>query len=484
MNERSPDPHAAFPGVERAAVPAPRSPEVGERIGAYRLVRLVGEGAGGRVFEVLHETLGRRAACKLLGAAQAARPVARARFLAEALSINRINHPHIVEVTDVVETAEHEALVMELLEGQSLGAAMMQGPLPPQRFLPILAQVCEALAAAHAAGFVHRDLKPENIFLCERPGAPDFVKLLDFGVAMIVAPPSPAAAPGAQDPRGPSTPRPGTFVGTPAYASPEQASGGHVDHTTDIYAVGVILYELACGRLPFEGWTVGQFVIQHLSAPAPRLPAELRATPLGRALDAIVQGCMAKRPADRFAFAAGLSATFASLARGESIPISTGVPRLTPRRLGRSFWRAATAALAALALAWFCASRLGRGPRVAPRAPRVPAQVSGAPAATTTSEASTALVTIVFETEPAGAEVRLAREGELLGVTPFRRAFPRRDDELLLEVSLARYEPARLAVSTRTARTLSVTLARRAPPPPRKGSHRLGSEKTIDPFRR
>ena len=158
-------------------------PRVGERIGPYLLVRLLGEGTGGRVFEVLHEKLGRRAALKLLDGAQAGRPSARARFFAEALSINRINHPHIVEVTDIVETDEHAGLVMELLEGLSLGAAMREGPLAPERFLPILAEVCEGLAAAHAAGFVHRDLKPENVFLCERHGLGDFVKLLDFGVA-------------------------------------------------------------------------------------------------------------------------------------------------------------------------------------------------------------------------------------------------------------------------------------------------------------
>ena len=181
-------------GAERDAhvSPARPAPRAGDRVGPYRLVRLLGEGTGGRVFEVVHDKLDRRAALKLLDAAGAMRPSTRARFFAEALSINRINHPHIVEVTDIVETTAQDGLVaglvMELLEGQSLGAAVAaEGPQPPERFLPNLPEVCEALAAAHPAGFVHRDLKPENVFLCDRHGASDFVKLLDFGVAAPLA---------------------------------------------------------------------------------------------------------------------------------------------------------------------------------------------------------------------------------------------------------------------------------------------------------
>src|SRR5205814_252070 len=210
--------------------------------------------------------------------------------------------------------------------------------------------------------------------------------LLDFGVAA----PLPARTPVGAAARATSSPgsRRGTFVGTPAYASPEQASGDPVDHTTDLYAVGVMLYELACGRLPFEGWSAGELLIQHMSAPAPRLPAEVCATPLGRALDAIVQGCMAKEPLDRFSSAAELAA-------------------------------------------------------------------------------------------------RLASDGALLGVTPFRRAFPRRDAVAIVEISHAGYEPVRLEVSTSATRTVNVLLAASSARPARpRRPERLGSEKTIDPFPR
>jgi serine/threonine-protein kinase len=460
------------------------APRVGDRIGAYRVVRLLGEGTGGRVFEVLHEKLGRPAALKLLEAAHTARPSTRARFFAEALSITRINHPHIVEVTDIVETDEHAGLVMELLEGCSLGAAMRAGVLPPERFLPILAQVCEALAAAHEAGFVHRDLKPENVFLCERHGVSDFVKLLDFGVA---APRPSRTSVGGGNSSSSNRVRRGTFVGTPAYASPEQASGAPVDHTTDLYAVGVMLFELVCGRLPFEGWTAGELLMQHLSAPVPHLPPETCATPLGNALDAVVQGCMAKDSALRFSSAAELGVTLAALGRGEIVPIVTGATvtlRRRPRR--RRVMALAAGVLAAAALG-------GAGVFVARRAPEPASPVATAPAAVAApSAAPPAFVTLAFDSEPPGAEVRRAADGALLGVTPFRHAFVRGGEPVRVEFARSGYESVSVEVSTAAPRTVSarlspaVSLPRRkgTPHPSRRAHGHLGSEKTLNPFHR
>jgi serine/threonine-protein kinase len=463
MNERAPQ----TPRVgEPAAAPLPVVAGPGARVGPYVLGKLLGAGTGGRVFEVVHEKLGRRAALKLLDPAQAARPAARAQFLGEAVAVARISHPHIVEVTDVVEEPGHAALVMELLEGQSLGAAMSASsgaPLPPERFLPILAQVCEALAAAHAAGFVHRDLKPENVFLCARPDGADFVKLLDFGVATTFAAASTSSS-GA------------LVVGTPAYAAPEQAAGGAVDRTADIYAVGVIVYELACGRLPYDGWTAGQFLIQHQSAPVPRLPGAVRATPLGQALDNLVQRCMAKRPEDRFGSAAELARTFHALAQGD---FATARATLPPARLGPSTrWRGPAAVVLALAAA---AALAWRSTAPAPQALATPVQEAATNALAASPPSS---VTLTFTSEPSGAQVRGPR-AELYGVTPFVRVFPRSDETLTLEVTRAGYAPTRLEVAPSSPRAVSVTLARA----PRRAHaksrvRRLGSEKTIDPFRR
>ena len=353
--------------------PAETGPRVGDRIGPYRLVRLLGEGASGRVFEVVHEKLGRRAAMKTLAAEHATHPGAIKRLFTEALAVNKINNPHIVEITDLVEAGEHQlgrpagtgaaplaspvsAIVMELLEGQSLGQAITkEGPLEPERFLPVLAQVCRALAAAHAAGFVHRDLKPDNIFLVAGGRDEDFVKLLDFGLTKPIR----------VEPTLSDTPLfatlDGTFVGTPGYVSPEQASGRAVDHRSDIYSVGVTLYELICGRLPFEALNLGELLIQHVDTPAPHLPDDVRATRLGAVLAAIVQRCLEKDPAMRFPSASQLATLFDKLAHGAEVTF-TGVgayledgapprPRTSRRETARAAVGVAVGLLLALGLA-------------------------------------------------------------------------------------------------------------------------------------
>jgi hypothetical protein len=319
--------------------------------------------------------------------------------------------------------------------------------------------------------------------LCERHGAGGFVKLLDFGVAMPLPAPTPFGLEAPASSSSSSGERRGPFVGTPAYASPEQASGGAVAHTTDLYAVGVMLYELVCGRLPYEGWSAGELLIQHMGAPVPRLPPELRARPLGRALDAIVQGCMAKEPLDRFSSATELGAKLSALARGETVSIVTATTSLGhPRRLG-SVALGVAAALGVVVLAGvFVEHESSRPPRL------TGARSPGPEPSASTSAAP--FVTLTFDSEPAGAEARLVSDGALLGVTPFRRAFPRRTGIVLVTIARAGYETERLRVSTVATRTIRVILAPREPlrrPTRRTGSRgraRLGSEKTIDPFHR
>jgi serine/threonine protein kinase len=511
------------PGSGKAGgVPDDAEPRVGNKIGPYRLVKLLGQGSTGRVFEVEHEKIGRRAAMKTLAVEHATRPGAIKRLFTEALAVNRINNPHIVEVTDLVENGEHHlaqagreslsslrvnALVMELLEGQSLGQAMAQamteetpgamsdpggpGSMPPERFLLILAQVAEGLAAAHAAGFIHRDLKPDNIFLVERGGQADFVKLLDFGLTktidVIRGEPGDAAL-ATQD---------GIFLGTPAYVSPEQASGKPVDHRTDVYALGVILFELVAGRLPFEGQSIGDYIIKHLTMPPPLLPEEIRATKLGRTLDAIIQRCLAKDPADRFPSAGQLAEIFAGLARGEAVEFTAmssylGRRPLAPGGTRRALLRGVLGVGAGVSLGALGVLLVGRlrgrmrgparvlsieeaPPRAAPPPP---------PPAAPVEPAQPGEVMLTFESEPPGAEARLAGQREPLGVTPFRRAFPRGDADVAVELTRPGYEPARISTRTATSRTISVTL--RALPPARRTRrpvHRIGAETTIDPFR-
>ena len=161
---------------------------------------------------------------------------------------------------------------MELLEGQLLADVVAaEGRLAPERFLPILAQVCDGIAAVHAAGFVHRDLKPENIYLVAREGRRDVVKLLDFGLVKALR----------ADVALPTATLEGTFMGSPAYTSPEQAQGQPVDHRTDIYAIGIMVHELVTGQLPFQADRIADLLMKHITVEAPRLPAEMLETDVG-----------------------------------------------------------------------------------------------------------------------------------------------------------------------------------------------------------
>ena len=307
MSSSSPPEDSATPSPERVRA-AQAGP--GDVIGSYRVLRLIGEGAVGHVFEVEHIKIGRRAAMKVLSPEHALRPMALRRLFAEAQAVNRINHPHIVEITDVVDAERPggaSGVVMELLEGQSLAHLLIkEGPSPPERFIPILTQVADALSAAHAAGFVHRDLKPENIFITARDGVRDYVKLLDFGLAksLVVEESTvlPDSASGALAGRAHRTIE-GTFLGTPAYASPEQAAGKPVDHRTDLYAFGVILYELLCGRLPFEGENLGEYLVKHLTVMPPPVPDVIVQSELGAGLAEVAMRCLKKNPAQRYASA-------------------------------------------------------------------------------------------------------------------------------------------------------------------------------------
>ncbi|MBC7976028.1 MAG: serine/threonine protein kinase, partial [Myxococcales bacterium] len=239
----------------------------GTLIGSYRLVALLGEGGMGRVYVAEHLKLGRRVAIKKLRRELISNPIAVARFFAEARAVNRISHENIVEITDLIEQPGGDnCIVMELLKGEDLAHRLQRtNTLPLQRALGIAAQTASALAAVHDAGMVHRDLKPDNIFLLDRGGSPDFVKVLDFGVAKLadvhhgggIAMHTTAA---------------GQIVGTPEYMSPEQGRGERVDFRTDLYALGVILYEMVTGHLPFEGTSFGELLMKHISSPV-ALPA-------------------------------------------------------------------------------------------------------------------------------------------------------------------------------------------------------------------
>ena len=284
-------------GAPPTASPGPSgaSFDVGTALGQYQLIQLLGEGGMGRVFLAEHMKLGRRVAIKLLRPEFAYQPEAVQRFFGEARVVNRINHEHIVEIVDFVDGEGAEKYyVMELLRGQSLRELLdREGALSLARTLHLAEQICDTLAAVHSANVVHRDLKPDNVFLVERAGQKDFVKLLDFGVAKLLDGQSPATSPKRNNQTAA-----GGLLGTPEYMAPEQLSGKPVDARSDIYSLGIMLFELLTGRKPFLAESFGETVVKHLTE-APPHPNQFAKIPLPTAIDALILKCLQKHPAER-----------------------------------------------------------------------------------------------------------------------------------------------------------------------------------------
>jgi serine/threonine-protein kinase len=272
-------------------------PQPGELInGKYRLVRLIGDGGMGSVFEARHEYLGTAVALKFLHPELARRPGLVARFLREARLSASIKSHHIAHVTDVDQATDGVAyLVMELLEGQSLMTILeRERKLPLDVALDYTLQMLAGLEAAHAAGVVHRDLKPDNVFVVKTPRGP-LVKLLDFGIAKLRTSKEFQVA----------LTRPGVMMGTPEYMAPEQAfSADTVDARADVYSIGAMLYEMLAGTRPAHGESAQQIAAFILGAKVTRLSKTNPSVSEG--LADVVHRAMAPSPADRFRSAAEL----------------------------------------------------------------------------------------------------------------------------------------------------------------------------------
>ncbi len=237
--------------------------------GRYRIEQLVGSGGMGAVYRAEHVHMRKAVAVKVLHREMAAFPEVVARFEREAVAGGRIEHPNVVSASDFGQLEDGSFyLVLEYLEGESLAALVARtGALSTARALGIARQIADALHAAHGAGIVHRDLKPENVMLVLKDEQPDFVKVLDFGIAKIEVEAAVTQ---------PVLTQIGTVFGTPEYMSPEQARGGSVDARADLYTVGVILFEMLCGVSPFKDDDLVVVLTRHLTAEPPPLPAELQ----------------------------------------------------------------------------------------------------------------------------------------------------------------------------------------------------------------
>ncbi len=262
-----------------------KDPRVGSTLnGRYQLEAAIGEGGMATVYAARHRLVDRPCAVKIMNAALAKNEVIRERFRREAKAAQKLAHPNIIEIFDQGELPDGSLfLVMELLEGETLADVVFRGKLSVERSLPIAIQIARALARAHDLEVIHRDLKPENVFLAESDDGSDFVKLLDFGIARSM-----------QDVRLTGA---GEVFGTPQYMAPERITSIDAGPSADLYALGVMLFEMIAGQLPFDAPDIAQFFIKHLKEPPPSLKSREPAVPVE--LDRLVTELMAKEPKDR-----------------------------------------------------------------------------------------------------------------------------------------------------------------------------------------
>ncbi|HEY7723935.1 MAG TPA: serine/threonine-protein kinase [Anaeromyxobacteraceae bacterium] len=432
---------------------APPDPMLGRVLGErYRLLLRIGEGGMGTVYRAEHVVLGRRMAVKVLRPEYSNDEDLVRRFQREAVAASRIGQENIVDVVDFGRTREGNLyFVMEELPGVSLASVLAaEGSLALDRVARLLAQVCRALAAAHAHGIVHRDLKPDNVIVVQREDGSELVKVVDFGISKS----------GAES--GDRLTRAGTIIGTPEYMAPEQGAAATVDHRADIYAFGIMAYEMSTGTIPFQGPTAIATLLEHQTR-APEPPGRRRPGMPGE-LERMILRALAKKPEERQqsmaevaeeltrvlalyrlppvyergrtpppAVVGGLTARFATPlrgVRGATVDIGTGERLPPPSRIGlppEGFWRRRRAeAVAVLLVALAAGSAIAvtawrAGPPAeqwVPAAPEPQAAALAPEAAPVPPPAPEPVprLHVTLRSEPAGAEVFAG--AERLGTTP------------------------------------------------------------------
>jgi eukaryotic-like serine/threonine-protein kinase len=463
---------------------------IGTSIGNYQIQRLIGEGGMGKVYLAVHPGIGRQAAVKLLAATDAADPQVVSRFITEARAANAIRHPNIVDIYDSgVLAAGTPYIVMEYLDGETLYQVLLRGALPIADVFDWGCQIAEALSAAHVRDVVHRDLKPDNLFLIPDPRrlGKRQVKVLDFGIAKLQ--------------RGTlgqvHKTRTGSLLGTPLYMSPEQCVGDkNVDQHTDIYSLGVILYEMVTGKRPFDSEGVYEVIHMHVNQP-PTPPSQHRPD-VPPELETIILRALAKAPAQRQPSMAVLLSEL-ELARGNPAASSEALARVqreTVRAIplpdaqrlseiktlgdtavsksvnaqtatGRSSPRFGLLLASALVIVIGAVYALGPFGRkaavpVESKAPAVP--VVAAPVIPAAPPPAPARVEIGLDSVPRGAEVLVG--DVLLGETPTRYESVPTNDPVEFVFRLPGYEPERIRALP--ARGLSISAKFSTPIPAKK----------------
>ncbi len=474
--------------------PAPVDPMVGTTIdGRYRIEKVLGQGGMGVVYTATHAVLGKRLAIKVLKSDVSKDQEIIQRFRQEAQSASAIGSQHIIDISDFGSLPDGSTyFVMEYLDGMELTKAIEeQRPMPADRVVHIAKQLCDALGAAHERGIVHRDMKPDNVFLIKRGANRDFVKVLDFGIAKVG---------GAQS----KLTRAGQVFGTPHYMSPEQCSGQMVDHRTDIYALGVILYEMSVGRVPFDADNLMGILTKHIyeqPIPPHTLPPPIN-VPAG--LEAVILKCLAKQADARYQSMAEVRADLEAFERGTTptavmeavdrrtfpLPDPTGQHSVMQVEVGGTEPPSGSklplilgflagllviaAGAGALYLFAFASEEPSTPPVAQPEAnppvepvteePVIEEPVAEEQGGADETEAASPEETVAepvmvrIVSDPPGVEVWSG--GALLGNTPFAVPRPENDDSLVLVLKQPSYRDHEVRLSRLTQEEVRVTLAR------------------------
>jgi eukaryotic-like serine/threonine-protein kinase len=305
-------------GADAAAV----DPLLGTTIGGkYKIVRMLGEGGMGSVYEgeQLLGTKVRRIAIKTLHAHLSKDPKVLARFQREVGTIAELEHPNTIQVYDFGSTSDGQLFIaMEFVQGHNVADILeKEGPMSAARAQGIFEQIAGSLGEAHQHGIVHRDLKPDNIVLTERAGKKDFVKVLDFGIAKHS---------GDEEKNEPKLTQAGMVLGTPPYMSPEQFTGKPVDARSDIYSLGVVVYEMLCGKLPFKADTAWEWASQHMTVAPIAIESTTQGANLPRRIRDAISKALAKLPDDRWPT---VQAFYEAFANGAASATAVGAPNIT-----------------------------------------------------------------------------------------------------------------------------------------------------------
>ena len=454
--------------------PEPEAPSGGRRLateedlvgtmllGRYSVTRKIGQGGMGAVYEATHTLIGKRVAVKVLLDKYARKEQVVARLEQEARLASSIGHEHIIDITDFGHTDDGRTfVVMEFLEGESLGELLnREGPLPEARIVHIARQIASALGAAHAKGIVHRDVKPDNVFLLRRKDK-DFVKVVDFGISKSMR----SSDLGEDD--SPRLTQTGMVLGTPLYMSPEQARGDEeLDARIDIYALGVIMFELATGHVPFTGPNYLAIISQVLNDP-PKSPRTLRPG-LSDEFENVVLKALAKDRDDRYQTTSEVVADLSLLADDPTHSTQrarvTGPRRRTPRRgaLRIAAWVAVIAAIVAAVVVSVSIMMGGSGKR-----PATAAMIDGGVAVVSTDAAAAVvpppqveLVQVTIATVPPGA--RLSEGGVDYGTSPATIDLPLSDETVKVVASLEGYDDVECNVrpAVHKGKTIKCTLVK------------------------